>query len=110
MAPGRSYTLGEGVKTRLQAYDYPGNIRELRNIIKWAVLMADGDTLLPEHLPPELAGEETAGVPGVDVVVPLEIAERRYLQWAPAHHGGDRKSLAERLGISERTLYRKLAG
>jgi transcriptional regulator with PAS, ATPase and Fis domain len=34
----------------------------------------------------------------------------RYLQWALAHHGGDRKLLADQLGISERTLYRKLAG
>jgi DNA-binding NtrC family response regulator len=58
------------------------------------MLMADGDTLLEEHLPPELAGE----------------AELRYLQWALAHHGGDRKSLAGQPGISERTLYRKLAG
>ncbi|MEE4237136.1 MAG: helix-turn-helix domain-containing protein [Anderseniella sp.] len=47
---------------------------------------------------------------GVDAIVPLETAELRYLQWALAHHGGDRKSLAEQLGISERTLYRKLAG
>lgn len=42
--------------------------------------------------------------------VPLETAELRYLQWALAHHNGDRKSLADPLGISECTLYRKLAG
>lgn len=97
------------MKARLLAYDYPGNIRELRNIIERAVLMADGDSLLPEHLPPDLAGEETLGMPGVDAIVPLETAELRYLQWALAHYDGDRKSLAEQLGISERTLYRKLA-
>jgi DNA-binding NtrC family response regulator len=110
LAPGRSYTLSEPVRSCLQEYDYPGNIRELRNIIERATLMADGDTLLPEHLPPELAGEASGGMPGVDAVVPLETAERRYLQWALAHHGGDRRSLAAELGISERTLYRKLAG
>jgi two-component system response regulator HydG len=71
--------------------------------------MADGDTLQAEHLPPELAGEAAAGMPGVDAIVPLETAELRYLNWALAHHDGDRKSLAEQLGISERTLYRKLA-
>jgi two-component system response regulator HydG len=108
LAPGRAYTLSEAVKARLQAYDYPGNIRELRNILERAMLMADGDTLLVEHLPPELASE-TAVMPGIDAIVPLETAELRYLQWALAHHGGDRKSLAEQLGISERTLYRKLA-
>jgi len=70
--------------------------------------MADGDTLREEHLPPDLKSDE-AGMPGVDDIVPLETAELRYLQWALAHHGGDRKSLAAQLGISERTLYRKLA-
>lgn len=108
LAPGRAYTLSEAARARLQDYDYPGNIRELRNIIERAMLMADGDTLLEEHLPPELKSDET-GMPGVDDIVPLETAELRYLQWALAHHGGDRKSLAAQLGISERTLYRKLA-
>lgn len=108
LAPGRAYTLSEAARMRLQAYDYPGNVRELRNIIERAMLMADGDTLLEEHLPPELKSDE-AGMPGVDDIVPLETAELRYLQWALAHHGGDRKSLAAQLGISERTLYRKLA-
>ncbi len=110
LGPGRAYSLSDAARARLQAYDYPGNIRELRNIIERAMLMADGDTLLPEHLPPELAGTDAyAGTPGVDAIVPLEIAEQRYLQWALARHGGDRKSLARQLGISERTLYRKLA-
>jgi transcriptional regulator with PAS, ATPase and Fis domain len=110
LAPGRAYTLSEAAQARLQNYDFPGNIRELRNIIERAVLMADGDTLLPEHLPSEVASAASEGLPGVDAIVPLEMAELRYLQWALAHHGGDRKSLAEQLGISERTLYRKLAG
>ena len=110
LAPGRAYTLSVAARARLQAYDYPGNIRELRNILERAMLMADGDTLLPEHLPPELAGEAKVGMPDEEAIVPLETAELRYLQWALARHGGDRKSLAEQLGISERTLYRKLAG
>jgi transcriptional regulator with PAS, ATPase and Fis domain len=110
LGPGRAYSLSGATRARLQTYDYPGNIRELRNIIERAMLMADGDTLLPEHLPPELAGTDAyAGTPGVDAIVPLEIAEQRYLQWALTRHGGDRKSLARQLGISERTLYRKLA-
>jgi transcriptional regulator with PAS, ATPase and Fis domain len=109
LAPGRAYAMSEAARALLQAYDYSGNIRELRNIIERALLMADGDTLLPDHLPPELTKEPAEGMPGVEAIVPLEIAELRYLQWALAHHGGDRKSLAAQLGISERTLYRKLA-
>ncbi len=107
--PGRAYSLSEAARVRLQAYDYPGNIRELRNILERAMLMADGDTLLPEHLPPEVAGDGApTGASAADAIVSLEVAERRYLQWALARHGGDRKTLASQLGISERTLYRKL--
>jgi two-component system response regulator HydG len=107
LAPGRAYNLSPGARAQLQVYDFPGNIRELRNILERAILMADGDTLLAEHLPPELTGA-VAGIPDMDIV-PLEMAELRYLQWALAQHNGDRKSLAAQLGISERTLYRKLA-
>jgi transcriptional regulator with PAS, ATPase and Fis domain len=49
-------------------------------------------------------------MPGVvAAIVPLETAELHCLHWALAHHDGDRKSLAAQLGISARTLYRKLA-
>lgn len=110
LAPGRAYALSAGARERLQAYDYPGNIRELRNILERAILMADGDRLLPEHLPPELLAAAGGDLVDEEAIVPLETAELRYLQWALAHHNGDRRSLAARLGISERTLYRKLAG
>ncbi len=110
LAPGRAYTLAASTRALLRAHDFPGNIRELRNILERATLMADGDTLLPEHLPREVAGRERAELAAtVDGVVSLDVAERRYLQWALGRLGGDRKALARQLGISERTLYRKLA-
>lgn len=109
LAPGRRLNMSPGFRERLLAHDFPGNVRELRNIMERALLMADGDTLLPEHLPPEV-GAHPPPAPLVDEIVPLATAELRYLQWALAHHDGDRKSLARKLGISERTLYRKLAG
>jgi transcriptional regulator with PAS, ATPase and Fis domain len=87
-------------------HDFPGNVRELRNILERASLLADGDTILPEHLPEE-AGEPISAPP-VATVVPLAEAEQRYLRWALAQHGDDRRALAARLGLSERTLYRKL--
>ncbi len=114
LAPGRAYTFAGATRARIEAHDFPGNIRELRNIVERAILMADGDMLLPQHLSPELAGAEAqagmadAAAPDVDAIVPLEVAEQRYLQWALAHHDGDRKSLARLLGVSERTLYRML--
>ena len=49
---------GDGAMAMLTGYDWPGNIRELQNIIERAVLLADGETLTSAHLPREVAGEE----------------------------------------------------
>ncbi|MFA6922092.1 MAG: sigma-54-dependent Fis family transcriptional regulator [Gallionella sp.] len=102
--PARRLNLHPDALAQLGACDFPGNIRELRNMLERASLMADGDTIMPEHLG---AGFQ----PGTEsqAIVPLEQAEQRYLQWALAQHGGDRHTLADKLGISERTLYRKLS-
>ena len=99
----------------LGQYDFPGNIRELRNIIERAVLLADGDTVEPEHLPSQC--QRTSGHSGPITPVPADLSvtatlatvERAHLLRAMASHRGDRKSLASQLGISERALYRKLA-
>ncbi len=63
-------------------------------------------TELADDLPPE-AGP-AAGSFVVSEVVPLDALERRYLAWARARPGLDAAALAERLGVSPRTLYRKL--
>ena len=103
----------------LQKHDYPGNIRELRNIVERAVLLTDGVMIEARHLPAYLGGAR-ASVPAPTVVpaddrwpwgselLPLEEVEHRYLRWVHDQHDGDRKALAEKLGVSERTLYRKL--
>jgi two-component system response regulator HydG len=109
ISPTRRLTLHPDTLAQLNAYDFPGNIRELRNILERASLMTDSDTIMPEHLDAEFSGlflQETAA----SAIVPLEQAEQRYLQWALAQHEGDRVALAYKLGISERTLYRKLKG
>lgn len=71
--------------------------------------MTDGDTIMPEHLDPEFRGLQPIEPAIAQDIVPLEQAEQRYLQWALAQHGGDRQALADKLGVSERTLYRKLS-
>ncbi len=87
---------------RLEQHDFPGNVRELRNILERASLLADGDVIGCEHLPDGLctSGRRDASV--------LEGAERRALADALQAHAGSRRELAVALGISERTLYRKL--
>lgn len=56
-----------------------------------------------------MKGDVGAGMSGVDDIVSLEVAELRHLQRALTHQGGDRKSLAMQMRISERTRCRKLA-
>jgi len=107
--PERKLHLHPDTLAQLTAGDFPGNIRELRNILERASLMADGDTLMPEHLDQEYRGVQPIERAIIQDIVPLEQAEQSYLQWALAQHGGDRQALADKLGISERTLYRKLS-
>ena len=98
----------------LCAYDYPGNIRELRNLLERASLLCDGHELQPEHLAGEVhfgtddgAGAEdftaATGAPADETAVSLEELRRALVR------GSTRKELARGLGLSERTLYRRLA-
>ncbi len=56
-------TLGDDVISLLVGYSWPGNIRELQNVIERAVLLADGHAILPAHLPREIVGEEPGEAP-----------------------------------------------
>jgi DNA-binding NtrC family response regulator len=102
--------LGPDALQALLAHPFPGNVRELRNLIGRAALLADGDVIRAEHLGlPATPVETRSGGdwPWGDEVLPLDEVERRYLRWAAGRAGG-RPELARRLGLSERTLYRKL--
>lgn len=105
-------SLSAGAKQCLRNHSYPGNIRELRNIMEHALLLTDGDTILPQALPNyvQCATKPSSGNASVfsDQLVPLIELEKRYLEHVLLRHKGDRKTLAKQLGISERTLYRKL--
>ncbi len=105
LAPERPLRLDSASQTRLLHYAFPGNVRELRNLLERAMLMADGDVLSPD-LPDMTA---PAGMVNRDELISLAEVERRYVRAALDRLGGDRKALARQLGISERTLYRKLA-
>jgi len=107
VAPDRKRQLSDAALALLCRYDYPGNIRELRNILERASLLCDGDTIQPAHLPEEVRGGSRPR-PSADEPVTLEQLERQTLEARLAHHRGSRKALAAELGISERTLYRRL--
>jgi DNA-binding NtrC family response regulator len=111
--PGRSFT--GAAQAWLSAQRFSGNIRELRNLIERASLLADGDAIDVVHLlemtdqpvvQPALQDDAARFVVGQ--IVDLETLEKRYLKWAREMHGGDVDDLARQLGVSTRTLYRKL--
>ncbi|HVW12129.1 MAG TPA: sigma-54 dependent transcriptional regulator [Bryobacteraceae bacterium] len=87
----------------LKAYSWPGNIRELRNILNKAVVFADSPVLTPGDLPPSLQGSATPD-PGYS----LERLEEQTIFRALEQTGGHQQKAADILGISRRTLIRKL--
>ena len=99
----------------LSSRRFEGNIRELRNLIERATLLADGEIIDLPHLT-EMADDIPPVSPNrpdafrIAEVLDLASVERRYIDWAKSRPGGDPASLAEQLGISQRTLYRKLQG
>lgn len=106
--PGRS--LSRSALEWLSARRYAGNIRELRNLIERATLLADGDRIDAIHLA-DMAEEVPAASPDAFTlggVITLDEQERRYLAWCRGRVPDDAAELARQLGVSQRTLYRKL--
>jgi len=116
LAPGRVLSFSDEALERLERMDWSGNVRELRNVIERASVLCSGQVIGIEHLPGAPLRPTFVPPPLPEVVpppipaelIPLDQAERRYVQWAARHFPGERRELAARLGISERTLYRRL--
>ncbi|MBF0425386.1 MAG: sigma 54-interacting transcriptional regulator [Magnetococcales bacterium] len=141
---GQNIQLAPETMTRLMSYPFPGNIRELMNILDRAILMMDGSIMLPEHLPEPVSFPDPAhglfplaghtgvgyGSPALPLpspftpasaasepppilfhlqrILPLEQVEKLYLEQVVRQFGNDKTLLAQALGISLRTLYRKI--
>ena len=107
LSPDRPMRLAPAAMERLAHYAFPGNIRELRNILERGVILTDGDVIQAAGLPLMVAQSGVAELPGEDIL-PLAEVERHYLQHALTLLDGDKQTLARRLGISRRTIDRKL--
>ncbi|HOF40034.1 MAG TPA: sigma 54-interacting transcriptional regulator [Candidatus Hydrogenedentes bacterium] len=95
------------VMARLMEYDFPGNVRELENIIEQAFVLCRGGLIEGKHMPPEL--RSATGVERDEPrAMSLDAMERFLIREALARHSGNRKKAAAELGVDVSTLYRKI--
>jgi two-component system, response regulator FlrC len=95
--------------TLLRAHHWPGNVRQLRNVMESAVLQADGPVLLPSHLPIDSLQPRTEVAIEGSPLLTLSELERRHIGRVLAESGGQMNIAAEILGIHRNTLRRKLS-
>lgn len=116
VARSRTLRLSNQALALLVAYDYPGNVRELRNLLERASVMCEGEVIRPEHFPETVrtfsnaddSRRQAVTAAQTDASRPLHTIEADLLRALIAAHQGTRKELALKLGVSERTIYRKL--
>jgi two-component system NtrC family response regulator len=92
---------------KLNDFDWPGNTRELKNIVERAVILTDNHELTPDLLPAEIQSANTE-VPAIDPYGTLESIEKGHILHVLQYMEGNKTKAAEKLGISIPTLYRKL--
>ncbi len=103
-------TLTETALARLQGYDWPGNIRELRNVLERGLVLAEGGTITEDDLPPEVAPRAAPNDGPAEEAQSLERMERDHILLVLRECNGNKRLAAERLGIGRSTLYDKLKG
>ncbi len=102
--------ISDAVMNIFAGYEWPGNIRQLRNAIRTMVVMSDRNNLDVQDLPPEInrIRQLTAGQSKSSSDMPLNEIERQAIIDMLAKTGNNRQKAAKLLGIGERTLYRKI--
>src|SRR5580692_5774094 len=103
----------------LQAYDWPGNVRQLRNLVDWLLIMAPGgavDPIRADMLPPEIGAnapallniDPTADIMGLPLREARDLFETQYLQAQLLRFGGNISRTAQFVGMERSALHRKL--
>jgi transcriptional regulator of acetoin/glycerol metabolism len=91
----------------IMRHRWPGNIRELEHAIEHAFVLVKGDSIRPEHLPPELTlASQTDSLPAH--LAPINRSEREIILRSLDENNYDRSRTAKQLGISRSTLWRKM--
>lgn len=108
---GKDIGITETAMASLCAYAWPGNIRELRNCVERMVVLCRGKMIELENVPVDIREGVTPGIAKTVLSQPscdLECNEKMLIERALNECGGNRTKAAEKLGISRRTLHRKL--
>ena len=99
----------------LEDYDWPGNVRQLRNVIEKMVVLASGPKLTVDDIPEEIKSASTPNAAAAEPLPTAQVdgetladAEKRQIMAALSAAGNNKSKAAEALGISRRTLHRKL--
>ena len=93
-------------------YDWPGNLRQLKNTVKSATLLAAGDYVTCRELPAEVTAPSTGAAAGNPTVPSFSLrdpaSEEEQIRCALAAAGGNKSQAAKLLGVDRKTLYNKL--
>ena len=94
----------------LERYSWPGNVRQMQNAIKRAQILAEGETIEVQNLPPEIVdGVRTAPAPLPGTKCDLDTLTKLHIEETYMKHKGNKARTARALGIGRRTLYRLIA-
>src|SRR5690606_12970084 len=107
---GAQKKLGSGAAKALESHNWPGNIRELKNVITRAHILADDvlDISPPAAAPRESMPESQQGMLKIPIGTSLSGAQRAIIMATLDHYHGDKRRTADALGISPKTLYNRL--
>jgi len=99
-------SVSNEVFSLLMEHDFPGNVRELENLIDYAFVLCEGNSILQKHLPKYLLQERKPI--RKQIPRPLESAEAEVILATLEKHGGNKTETAKELGINRSTLWRKM--
>lgn len=104
---GARYQISEEAMDCLVNYKWPGNVRELRNVLERAIILAENELITPKVLPVEIASTKPIISSGL-LSLKISDMEKYLIEKALNIYDGNKQKTAQALGISRKTLYRKM--
>ena len=106
---GKNITgINQKARLALHNYNWPGNIRELRNCIESAVVMCKGEVITIDDMPPSIGSNSDDDSIKIPIGISMAYAEKEIIKATLFHENGNKTRTAEILGIGRKTLHRKI--